>query len=109
MEIKRLDGASGADGILEVKRAEADARQAQIARDRPLSAQLGELVRRQRNQRATAEALARQLENLAAEVAKLEHKRAELQSKRDSSRTAEREVQKLLDDLLAKRAQVKAR
>ncbi|CAK0869221.1 unnamed protein product, partial [Prorocentrum cordatum] len=44
-----------------------------------------------------AEALAKQLATVAAELAELEQMRAELQSKRDASHAAESEIQQLLD------------
>ena len=100
-EIKKLEGVDGAETILESKRQEARQLDRELAATKPTSVQLSELERKQKDQKSTTEALANKIAATDKQITELQAHRLELEGKHTQSQTCEKELQALIDNLLA--------
>lgn len=100
-EIKKIEGVDGAEAILESKRQEAQQLENELAATKPTSVQLSELERKQKNQEATTAALASRISAADKQLAELQAHKLELEGKHAQSQAGEKELQALIDNLLA--------
>ena len=100
-EIKKLEGVDGAEAILESKRQEARQLDRELAATKPTSVQLSELERKQKDQKSTTEALANKIAATDKQITELQAHKLELDDKHSQSQNCEKELQALIDNLLA--------